>query len=411
VNGSDTPEHCLDCGAEIPAGAKECPTCAARGVGSPSRQTAVLLSLLLLSALFVVTGFATRAFHYHEEQVAEEWLRRGEAELAAGHTNEAIDALRNSLVYSKDNRQAQLRLAQTLAAAGRNDEARIYLRTLWESEPGNAAVNLELARLAVRDGDVSEALRYYHGSIYGVWDSHVLERRRETRLELIQYLSSRGLRQQALAETLALAASLPPDPKLETMAGNLFFQQGVYNRALVQFKEALRLDPHDEKALAGAGRASFELGNFADAQRYLRQAVRAAPHDQEAANLLALSASVLELDPYAAGLSADARAQRVRRAFALAQQRLTACTPPATDARAPQLAVLAARLAAMKPQATQNALRRDMDLFDSTAALAFEVESAAAPVCGPGSVDDQALALIARVRAATASGIIPGGGL
>lgn len=408
MSGANSAEHCLDCGAEIPAGGRDCPVCAARDAAGPSRQTAVLLSLLLLSVLFVVTGFAARAFHRHEELLAEEWLHRGEEALAAGHTSPAIDALRNSLVYAKGNPQAQLRLAQTLAVAGRDEEARTYLRTLWEREPGNAAVNLELARLAARHGDVAEAIRYYQGSIYGVWDSDVLERRRQTRVELVHYLSGRGLKQQAVAEIIALAASLPPDPALETMAGNLFFEQGVYNRALAEFQEALRLDPRNGLALAGAGRASFELGSFVDAQRYLHQVVHVAPHDEEAANLLALSSSVVSLDPYARGLSADARAQRVLRALTLAQQRLASCSAARSAVPETDIAALAQRVAAAKPRATLSALRRDMDLFDSTAALAFDVEAHSAQVCGPGSLDDQALALIARTRAnSRATGVAP----
>jgi tetratricopeptide (TPR) repeat protein len=401
VNGEDSgaaAEHCLECGAAIPPGATGCPACASRGVAGPSRQTATLLSLILLVALFVFTGFATQAFHRHEDVLADEWMNRGKEAMASGHANEAVDAFRTALVYSKGNREGQLRLAQALAGEGRDEEARAYLSTLWENEPGNAAVNLDLARLAAHRGEVAEAVRYYQQSVYGVWESNVLEHRRQTRLELIRYLNSRGLKQQVLAEIIAFAASLPPDAGLETQAGNLFLEQGSYDRALSEFRDALRLDPQNAGALSGAGRASFQVGNFLDAVLYLQQAGRGGRNDQEAANLLELSRAVLSLDPYAQGLSAEARAARVMHDFALAEERLASCTPPGGDASGARLSDLSQRMAAMKPKVQSNALRHDFDLFDSVAELALDVEVRAAQACGRGSVEHQALVLIANAR-------------
>ena len=397
--GAKAAEHCLQCGAEMPPGATECAVCASRGMAGPTRQTATLLSLLLLVVLFIVAGFATNAFHRHEEALGEEWMNRGKEAMAAGRTREAIDAFRTALVYSKDNREGQLRLAQTLAGEGRDEEARAYLTTLWEREPGNAAVNLELARLAAHRGNVADAVRYYQQSIYGLWDSDVPLRRRQTRLELIRYLNSRELKQQALAEIIAFAANLPPDAALETQAGNLFLAQGSYERALDQYRGALRLDPQNAAALTGAGRASFASGSFADAQRYFQQASHAAPLEPDAAKLLELSRAAVALNPYTQGLSAESRFTRAIRDFDLARQRLAACTPPAGDAAAARLADLKQRVTAMGPRVQASAMRRDMDLFDSVVELAFDAEVRAAQACGAGSVDDQALVLVANARA------------
>jgi len=358
----------------------------------------MLLSLILLGALLAVTGFAARTFRRHEEDLAKEWLRRGEADLAAGHAEAALDALRTALVYSKENVGYELRLAQALVAAGRDEEARAHLRTLWETEPGSAAVNLELARLAARRGDVAEAMRYYQGSIYGVWESDGIVRHRQTRLELIHFLSAHGLKPQALSETLTFAASLPPDPALDVQAGDLFLNEGIYDRALGEYRMAFRLDPRNAPALAGAGRASFEAGNFSEAQRYLERAMRVAPLDASTTGLLDLSRSVLSLDPYVPGLSAEVRSQRALRDFELAQERLASCTPAAGNPASAGLADLARRAATLKPKAKERNLRRDMDLFESVAGLAFDVETEAEAACGAGSPEDRALALVARYR-------------
>jgi len=394
----DAAERCANCGATVPPDAAECPECGSPRPPSTSRQAAMLLSLFLLAALLVATGFASRAFHGHEENLAKEWLDRGELELAAGHPQAALDSLRNALAYSRESPAIELRLAQALVAAGRDEEARAHLLTLWETEPGSAAVNLELARLAARRGDVAEAIRYYQGSLYGVWDSNGIERHRQTRQELIEFLSAHGMKRQALSELLVFAASLPPDPALQVHAGDLLFKAGSFDHALAQFRLAIRLEPHNAQALAGAGRASFQMGNFQDAQHFLERAGRGAPLDAETASLLILSRTVLSLDPYALGLSDAARSARALRVFALAQQRLAACTPSPRDLRSAATADLARRAADLQPKVLDRNLRQDMDLFDSVIQLAFETESTAAAACGPGSVEDQALVLLAKYR-------------
>ncbi len=152
----------------------------------------------------------------------------------------------------------------------------------------------------------------------------------------------------------------------------------------------------DAQALAGAGRASFEAGNFSDAQRYLERANHAAPLDANTAGLLDVSRAVLSLDPYVSGLSAAVRSQRALDDFDLAQERLASCTPAPGNPASAGLADFARRAAELKPRAKDRYLRRDMDLFESVVGLAFDVETAAAAACGPGSAEDQALALFAK---------------
>jgi len=81
---------------------------------------------------------------------------------------------------------------------------------LWERHPESAELNLELGRLAAKDGDVDQALRYFHSAVYGDWQSQdAMNLRRETRLELYGYLISLGAKSQAQAE-LSTLMRLPP---------------------------------------------------------------------------------------------------------------------------------------------------------------------------------------------------------
>ena len=95
--------------------------------------------------------------------------RRGD--VRAGRLDDAISALRTALAYLPDNFEYRLKLAEALAAAGHTRQAQAYLRALWDEEPGNGTVNLELARLAA-SADIADVLRFYHGAIYGVWQDN-----------------------------------------------------------------------------------------------------------------------------------------------------------------------------------------------------------------------------------------------
>ncbi|MGH7248210.1 MAG: tetratricopeptide repeat protein, partial [Pseudomonadota bacterium] len=113
-------------------------------------DTILLLALAGLAALFALTAFATNRYHAHQQSIGGRWYTEGEAQRKSGAAAAAVESFRTALVYSRDNPLYQLRLAESLAASGRADEAWSYLSSLWDREPENSTVNLELGRLAVR---------------------------------------------------------------------------------------------------------------------------------------------------------------------------------------------------------------------------------------------------------------------
>ncbi len=396
--------NCPHCGQPIPPDQASCPRCRQTGRWRTlSRENVLLLSFPALFILFAVTGIAARAYHAKQRSLAVEWHLRGEVDLRKGRAEQAIADFRTALVYSHDNALYRLRLAQALIAANRADEARAYLLTLWEREPGNGTVNLELARLAVGRGDIAEAARYYHNAIYGVWTENPEERRRQVRIELCQFLVSRGTRHEAQAALIELAADLPRDSTLHAKVGTLFLRIEDYRHALEVFRQGLALDPKQEVALGGAGEAAFQMGNYQEARRYLGRAVREDRKNARAAQLLQTANLVLGIDPFARGISASERARRVVRAFRQGVERLGECalkrgealegTPPLTE-----LQTLYARAAEMRPRMQTAVLQRDSDLMVSATHLVFEIEEFAVRTCGPASGLDLALLLIGRKR-------------
>lgn len=394
---------CAKCGQAIPQG-EECPRCAPKAPGGVmERETLLILSLVAMVLLFAVTAFTARTYHAGRKALGEEWYGRGNKELEAKRAEPAVEDVRTALVYSRDNPQYQLRLAEALLAANRVDEAAAYLTSLREIEPENGTVNRELGRLAAGRRDVNDALRFYHDAIYGEWENDAAEQRQAARRELAEFLLRAGSRSEALGELMALAAESPNDSALHAQVGGLFLKAQDYDHALREFRQALARDPRLEEARVGAGEAAFGLSDYATARRYLAQATQKNPHQAEALRELNLANLVLELDPFAPQLYASARRQRVLRAFAQARGRLESCAQErgeALDVPSPEtdLQLISARLKKTQVDARDTALRRDPDLEQAIMDLVFEVESLTARQCGPAAGPDEALFLIARQR-------------
>jgi predicted Zn-dependent protease len=367
------------------------------------RDAILLLSLLGLAIFFAIAGVTARLFHARERSLGQEWYARGQADLKASKAQVAIEDFRNALAYSPDNPLYRLHLALALTAANRTDEARAHLLNLWERQPGDGTVNLELARLAARQGKTAEAVRYFHNAIFGVWPGNPDEARRDVRFELCDFLLAHGLKTEAEAALLELAANLPKDAELYTQTGELFLKADDNGRAIAEFRAALAIDSGHIAALTGAGDAAFQMADYRTARRYLERAARLDPQNTSTSHLLETANQILSIDPLARGISARERAARVVRAYGQAATRLQACVEKRkevtggseTDA---EIQALSARVDASRPKMRARTLARDPDLLTQTTDLVFEVEEVAQRKCGPASGLDLALLLLARER-------------
>jgi tetratricopeptide (TPR) repeat protein len=375
-----------------------------------SRETILLLCVLGLAVAFAVTGFATRLYHGRRAELARSWFDRGNAELTAGRSQQALSDFRAALVYAQrelpaeEQERFELDFVRALLATGNIGEARAYLLDMWERAPGNSEVNLQLARLAASRGDEADAKRYYDGAINGVWDQRadqVLRSRTDTHLELYRYLMDRGEKAEAQAQLLAIAASLPPDAALQAKVGQLMLQTGEARQALDEFERALRLDSRNYQALAGAGKAQFQLGNDQLAVRYLAAAVRQysamkrTPGSKPEADLeseesqlsqdLAIAQQVLALNPHVPGLDADQRAHRAVRAYSAALTRTRSCADEHGVASPEPSRSLTPFIPASSDARAEAALAQHIQQLDSFLEFVFKMESAATENCGPPS--------------------------
>ncbi len=354
--------------------------------------TLAFLTLLVVVFFSAVSGLS-RMYHAQQSSLADRWASRGVDDLNAHRFTAAGVDFHTALLYDRDNAAYQLSLAEALLGLKRFDEAHAYLINLWEREPDNGLVSLELARIAVHDTQTNQALRFYHNAIYATWPNHPDEARRQARLELIRYLLSIGANTQAEAELIDLVAMVGDNAARQTELGQMFLQVGDDQRALTAFRLGLSLNRHNQPAMAGAGQAAFAMGMYPLAQRYLQQAVAASPSDAANAERLKLTDFVLAWDPFRQTIPVLDRNRIVTQAFNTAGARLKTCTSPSTA-----LQTLEQSWSSLNPHVNLRELQRNPDLVNTAMNLVFQIERQTQNTCAAPSDADRALLLIANLH-------------
>jgi tetratricopeptide (TPR) repeat protein len=375
------------------------------------KEPVILTLLLALTAVFflLVTVLSHR-MHNQQALLAQRWYARGNAELSQQHFAAAVGDFRAALLYAADDYSYQLKLAEALAGEGHLDEAHAYLLNLWDREPENGLVNLELARIAVQSGDREHALRYFHNAIYATWNEKQPGEptasgdaaRRDARLELIEYLLSIHATPQAQSELIALTANLEEDPSQHLRVAELFLKADDYEHALAEFRQSLELNPAQAEAWAGAGQAAYELRRYGVAREYLEGAVARNPGDEQSASLLKTTELVLQMDPFGRKIPVNRRDRIVLDDFAAAGERLKSCSAqPASQgaaAAASWQTGLMGEWEKMNPQMTESGLHRNPELVDEAMDLVFEIERQSSVHCGAPAGADLALLQIAKLH-------------
>jgi tetratricopeptide (TPR) repeat protein len=355
------------------------------------RRTMLTLAVVGTIPAFAFTHSLVQHSRDRREQLAVDWARQGEQDLRAGRAAQAADEFRTAQQYARDRGEYRLQLAQALIAANRFVEAQAQLLTIWNQTPGDGVVNRELGRIAARDEDVANALRYYHAAIDGAWSGDAAEERRRTRTELAEFLLQRHATTQAHAELIALVGDLPPDPAAMTDAAALLLKADAGAQAMPLLQKALALDPRNPRALRLAGEAAFDLGDYPTARSDLEAAVAEAPLDARGEQLLDVSTRVLALDPFARRISSRERLRRIVRIYGVARAELERCPAGAQPD-------LQSQMDTLEPKMTEHDLARDPDLVDQAIALVTNVEASTQAACGPAQGDALALQLVLRQR-------------
>jgi tetratricopeptide (TPR) repeat protein len=297
-------------------------------------DTLALVTLFAITALLaVLTNYLYQSYASHQVELADRWLERGQLAMREDKPQVAIDALSSALAYAPGQRNIEIQLAEALASAGRLQEAGVYFNALLENQQGDGLINLQLARLAARQGNESQAVEDYQRAIYGSWEGDGYVRRRTVRLELINYLISRQRLDQARNELLVASGNAPDDDiTVQLDIARAMAQAQDPSDALNLYKKLLRHHASLREALEGAGRTAFQLGRYLEAKRYLTRALEGPGVDQEppaavAQNRDRLSEATRLLQLYPSSrVGLRERSTRILADRNLAMARLAECT-------------------------------------------------------------------------------------
>jgi Flp pilus assembly protein TadD len=410
-------------------------------------DTLSLVTLFAITALLaVLTNYLYQSYASHQVSLAARWLQRGDQALRDNKPQAAIDALSSALAYAPNDRSTAIKLAEALASAGRVQEATVYFNALLESQQGSGVINLQLARLAARQGNEGQAIEDFQKAIYGNWEGDGYVRRREVRFELINYLIAHHRLDQARSELLVASGNAPVDDisvQLE-IARNMEQAQDPSD-AFHVYRTILHHHPSLREALDGAGRTAFKLGRYLEAKRYLARALElpATEADSDESAVAALQKSrdqlseasrILAMYP-SSRLKPAERDARILTARKLAIARLTSCVnakaaAPATPSAAPApkvssnpLQSLASRFTRqpskpagnqagppavdplqgllerwqkLPPKVSSTELAKDPELAETEIQLIYDTELVTQQVCGVPTGDDALLLKIAQ---------------
>ncbi|HTZ58903.1 MAG TPA: tetratricopeptide repeat protein [Acidobacteriaceae bacterium] len=406
-----------------------------------------LVTLFAITALLaVLTNFLYQSYASHQVELANRWLQRGVQAMNNGKPQAAIDALSSALAFAPSDRDTEIKLAEALASAGRIQEATVYFNALLENQQGSGLINLQLARLAARQGNQAQAIEDYQKAIYGSWEGDGYVRRRDVRFELINYLITHNRLDQARNELLVASGNAPGDDiSVQLEIARRMEQAQDTGDAFHIYRTLLHRHPSLGEALEGAGRTAFQMGRYLEAKRYLSKYLQTPGIDQEPAAQVKQSRDNLDeadrlLSLYPSSrLNPQERSARILGDRKLAMARLSECmqdrksapteavtkpNAPSTTGLANPLASLASHfarrptntagsqqsnptpvdpLAALQqrwdqlpPKMTAADLMKDPDLEQTQIQLIYDTEMVTQQVCGAPAGDDALLLRIAQ---------------
>jgi tetratricopeptide (TPR) repeat protein len=291
---------------------------------------AAIMGLLLFDTALARVDVAERKAYAGRE------FASGQALIAQGKIEAAIEHLRTASTLDGENSTYGVALAQAILADGRPTEADQMLLPLLERNETDGATNLAMARVLAKEGKLDKAKSYYHRAIYGLWPRSADKARTAARFELIDLLARANAKQELLSELLPIQDDTTNDLAQRKRIAHLFVVAGSPARAVVIFREILRRDTKDADAFVGLAEAALSLGDFATARTDLLAAQKLMPEDSSSLqSRVALTDSVISLDPTQSGLALP---EQVRRSRNLVQMTL-ASVRKCLGVQAPQVAV------------------------------------------------------------------------
>jgi Flp pilus assembly protein TadD len=205
----------------------------------------------------------------------------------AERLDEATEEYRIALRLNPNQKEPHFGLGQVLAAKSQLSEARTELEEALRSQPRNGEYHSEYAVVLERLGE-KEKSGIEHATAVGLAPESG-----RNHYEYAMFLFRDGKLDQAIPQFEAAVKYNPKHPEAHYHLGRALYVKGDYQGAKAHYLETARLDPkapvHD-----GLGAVYFRLGQTSEAIVQFKEALRLNPDDTEAAENLRFALSVQE---------------------------------------------------------------------------------------------------------------------
>lgn len=294
--------------------------------------TATFSVAIVLLAALVITGAASSAYRRERSALGRAHFHAAQALEGENQAPGAIEQYRKALLFSPDEAQYRLALANALLEAGRLDESEAHLEQLAQDNPAEPLIYVDLARIAAAEHHVPEAIRAYQRAVYEYWPEDLIPKRRAARWELVNLLAAHGRRNEAVGELIQLYASAPVDPTERERIGSRLLSYGATSEAKRVFTDVLKASPQEGAAHRGLAQVAFAEADYVQARHEYARAVRLNKNDGESTAGLALTNDIIDIDPLLPAISVPERERRSQNLLRRVLKDLANCPRAETEA-------------------------------------------------------------------------------
>ncbi len=349
----------------------------------PKLTGLVIVLILITVGLSILDRALANVESAEVHRTAQGFYLTGTSLLEARKPAEAVDPLREAHAEERQNPAYELALITALTRAGETAEAQPLMNEMIQREPNDGNVNLIAARLAIKQGDTTDAEAYYHRAIYGEWPDDPEQHRIAVRMELIGELQKLGQKQDMLAELISIEGEPHLSADMLKRVAKLFLDADAPSRAAGVYQEIVARNPKDISSYEGLGQAELEDGQYSSARAAFLQAFFHNPNNSEIRGRLQTLNTVVGLDPTLRQLTSEEKYRRSIHILDMAREGLAECAP--TN---PLLANAAAIVAEKPPAHVTN------EAAESILSEAEMVWRARNEACRNGATQEDALNLL-----------------
>lgn len=202
--------------------------------------------------------------------------KRGNALLAEGRWEEAIQCYRHAFDLDPQSVSATISLGYALAAQGHGEEAEHYLSLAVRIDPGNADAYYMLGGVANARGDLSTAIEYFRKALECKPDFEFACR------DLYDAFMRSGHDEQANIMLVNAVAAHPEWSELEILLADLYREKGEHEAAAEHYRKFLSAQPSNLKALCNLGLSLQISGKLKEAADSFKRMLALKPDCAEA---------------------------------------------------------------------------------------------------------------------------------